>query len=965
MHALLFLLVSSALGAASAEPVTLEPVFVSGTRLALPDAVPASPVVVVGQSAVLQAAPISVDRTLVRFPQFVPVAGATSNDPGNDGQANVSLRGLGAAQTLVLLDGRRVTPADGRGTLDLNAIPPALIDSVEVVTGGASAVYGSDAVAGVVNIHLKPSFDGVEARGTWSGTSFGDGEEVAADLTAGTSFASGRGSIVVSAGFARRELLYQDDRARSRQPLRYYPGETAGIGPSEAFLDYGATITADGLNIVFADPAVFDEVFSGYGFTPGSVPYYPGIGVNSDGSLYTIGDQVHAGTVVNYHGGTAHPGYNSRVVTTNLAAETALQLPLERKSMFLHGSFDVTDESSVLFQLLYADYTSSLVLGPPDSGILLAPPSNPYVPADLSRLLDSRTNPDVPFRLLKRLVDLPNRVATNDRELLQLTVAADGSMAGEWGYQAYVQWGRNGRDEKRTGNALTGEIESLLNEPDGGLARCGEFNLFGQNPIAPACLAQITADATNTMEVNQLVAEAVLRGRLVTLPAGDLQAAVGVFYKRDEFSFRADPLAASQLPAAPGIIGPRPVLAGFPIAPSRDGSESNADAFVELHLPLWRANDGSERLYAGLGYRRADYRRAGGFDSYKAELLFRPATSWRLRGSYQRALRAPSVDELFFPQLQGQLYLTPPDPCSVSSAQRQGPDGAAVRDLCLAQGLPEALIDRYEFPLARVEGVTGGNPDLSAERSTSMTAGIEYSTDALNGAKLTLALDWYRIKLVDAIGRWDTDTVIQRCFDPTYNPDYVASSAYCSYFERSPNDGTIFSYEIDRNSGGIDTRGIDLRAAWRQDLGPGRAGVEAYVGYVDDWTLREPDGGTAHLAGTIGARAFGGSLPRWKSLLTADYAWHDWRVFTSLTHVDGMRDALYREFRVPSASYLGAGVALDLQSTPLAGTTLEAGVENLTNTAAPLFPSYPQANSDPSQYDVLGRRYWLSLRYRF
>jgi iron complex outermembrane recepter protein len=246
-----------------------------------------------------------------------------------------------------------------------------------------------------------------------------------------------------------------------------------------------------------------------------------------------------------------------------------------------------------------------------------------------------------------------------------------------------------------------------------------------------------------------------------------------------------------------------------------------------------------------------------------------------------------------------------------------------------------------------------------------MTAGIEYSANVLAGAELTLALDWYRIELADAIGRWDTDTVIHRCFDPAYNPAYVAGNAYCSYFERSPSDGTIFSREIDRNSGGIDTRGIDLRVAWRHDLGPGRAGMDAYVGYVDEWTLREPHGGAVQLAGTIGARAFGGSLPRWKSLLTADYAWRDWRVFTTFTHLDGMRDALYREFEVPSATYLGAGIALDLQSTALAGATLEAGVENLTDTAPPLFPSYPQANTDPSQYDVLGRRYWLSLRCRF
>ncbi len=953
------------LGHAGADPAPLEPVTVTGTRLAVPEALSGRAVILVSTQEVSRAAAVSIEQTLSRLPQFVPVAGSTSNLPGNDGQANLSLRGIGAAQTLVLLDGRRLTPADGRGVVDVNVIPAVLLAGVEVVTGGASAVYGSDAVAGVVNLLLRPSFEGVEAQGSWSRTDRGDGEQYSADLTGGTAFASGRGSVMASLGYARRGLLYQDDRGWSRQPLRYYADESVGVGPGRAFLDYGTGINAEGVNVVFSDRTVFDEVFAGYGFAPGTVPYQAGIGVNPDGSLYTIGDQVNTGTVVNYQGATDAPGYNDRIVTTNLSSETALQLPLERKSAFIRGTLDLNETTRLLLQGIYADYSVAQVLGPPDSGILLAPPTNPYLPADLGRLLASRTNAQAPFRLLKLLQDLPSRIATHQRDLVQVTAGIEGLLAREWTWQGYVQWGRNRRAESLTGNALTGDIESLLNEPDGGLSRCGEFNLFGVHPIAPACARAITADASNRMEASQVVAEAVIRGPLAALRAGDLLAAAGVFYKRDEFSFRADPLAAGQLPAVPGIIGPRPVLAGFPVAPSRDGSESNADVFVELHLPLWRAGDGSERLHASLGYRRADYRRAGGFDSYKAELLFRPATSWRLRSSYQRALRAPSVDELFFPQLQGQLYLTPPDPCSVSSSQRQGPDGTAVRDLCLAQGMPEALIDRYEYPLARVEGVTGGNPDLSAEHSASMTAGIEYSANALAGAELTLALDWYRIELADAIGRWETDTVIHRCFDPAYNPAHLADNAYCSYFERSPSDGTIFSHEIDRNSGGIDTRGIDLRVAWRQELGLGWAGVDAYVGYVDEWTLREPHGGAVQLAGTIGARAFGGSLPRWKSLLTADYAWRDWRVFAAFTHLDGMRDALYRELKVSSVSYLGAGVALGLHVTALPDATLEAGVENLTDTAPPLFPSYPQANTDPSQYDVLGRRYWLSLRCRF
>lgn len=966
LHVGCLLAVAAALGRADAEPVSLEVVTVTGSRLAVTDAATGGKVVILAPDLVARPDALSVEQSLSRLPQFAPATGANSNSPGNDGQANLSLRGIGAAQTLVLLDGRRLTPADGRLLVDVNLIPPALLEGAEIVTGGASAVYGSDAVAGVVNLRLKSSFEGVEARGSWGRTARGDGDEYSVDLTAGTGFASGRGSLVASAGYARRDLLYQAARPWSRRPLRYYPDETGGVGPGRAFLEYGNGVTAEGVNVVFANRSVFDDVFEGYGYASGAVPYQAGIGVNPDDTLFTIGDQANAGSVGNYWQASARPGYNDRIVTTNLAARTALRLPLERKSLFARGSMEVADGHDVMLQWLLADYETSQVLGPPVTGTPLAPPTNPYIPADLGRLLASRTNAQAPFRLLKTLQDLPDRRAIQDRQLVQGTAAADGPLTGSWTYQAYVQWGRNLRDERRTGNALTGEIEALLNEPDGGQSLCGDFNLFGIHAISPACAERITADAANTMEASQLVAEAVVRGRLASVPTGDLLAAVGAFYKRDEFSFRGDPLASGQLPPVPGLVGPRPVLAGFPIAPDRDGSESNVDLFTELRVPLWRS-DGLERLMMSVGYRRAAYERAGGFDAWKTELVFRPASAWTLRGSYQRAMRAPSIEELFYPALRGQLVVTPPDPCSVSSPQRQGPDAEAVRSLCLAQGLPEALVDRFEYPLARVEGVTGGNPDLSAERSSSVTAGAEFQLwrGPDDDAGLTVSVDWYRIELGDAIGRWETDTVIRRCFDPAYNPAYDPGNAYCSYFERGAFDGSIFSHEIDRNAGGIETTGLDLRLAWRGPLGPGKAGLDAHLGYLDDWSLREPHGEAVQLAGTLGGRTFGSSLPRWKALVTADYVWREWRVAATLTHVDGMRDAEYRQFAIPSASYLDLRAALALRGSLMAEATLEFGVDNVTDLEPPLFPSYQQANTDPSRYDVLGRRYWVALRYQF
>jgi len=238
----------------------VETIVITGSRLARPDAESASPMVVVSAEMFRQSGAASVERTLNELPQFVPNATATSNSPSNDGQANISLRGLSPAQTLVLLDGRRLMPADGRGSVDLNVLPPALIDRVDVITGGASAVYGSDAIAGVVNFRINDHFDGVRLDAGWAQTAAADGEEYSTGLTAGTPFADGRGSIMGYVGYAKRDGVGQDDRQFSRDPLQYYPDETHGVGPGGAFLVSGSGFEG-GHSIVFADPSAFGDLF--------------------------------------------------------------------------------------------------------------------------------------------------------------------------------------------------------------------------------------------------------------------------------------------------------------------------------------------------------------------------------------------------------------------------------------------------------------------------------------------------------------------------------------------------------------------------------------------------------------------------------------------------------------------------------------------------------------------------------
>ena len=950
---------------ASARDDTVETIVVTGTRITRADFESASSIVVVPAQMFLQTGAVSVERTLNELPQFVPNGTSTSNEPSNDGQANLSLRGLSPAQTLVLLDGRRLMPADGRGSVDVNILPPALIERVDVVTGGAAAVYGSDAIAGVVNFKLMKRFEGFKVDGGWTQTSRGDGEEYSTGITAGTSFADGRGSIMGYVGYTDREQIQQADRSFSRAPLQYFPDENQGIGPGGSFLVSGSGFEG-GPSIVFSDPAVFRDLFATYGYAPGSAPYQAGIGVNDDRTLFTIGNGT-PGSVANYRGTTDPRASNDREVNAyNTAPYAALQMPLQRTTAFSHAEFAFSEHAQAHLQILAANYSVDRQIAPVYAGIALIPVTNPHIPADLATLLASRANPDAPFRFFSRVTEVGSQHSQNDRDLIQVTTGLSGDVSADWTYDAYVQVGRNDRTEQQSGNVQLSRFQDLTFAADAGASICGDFDPFARASLTAACARYIAADATNRVTVDQTIAEVSVNGPLWSLPAGPLRAAFGLFHKKDQLDFDADPIMSIQLPAVPGVIGPRPDIAGFAAVPDRTGEESNTDFYTEVLVPLLQGVRGAQSLDLGLGYRYSDYDHAGGANSYKAELSYRPLTTLRWRSSYQHTVRAPSVDELFYPEVPGQFVLNPPDPCSASSSQRNGPDRAQVEALCVAQGLPAALLPSFEYPLARVDGVSGGNPDLKPEQADTYTIGLVLTApiDAERFGDLTIAVDWYRIDIEDGIGRWQSESAVDRCFDPAFNPRYEQRNIYCSFFERSADTGQIYALILDRNIGGLRTSGVDLQTDWGIEAGPGRLSVSENVTYVDTWQYQDPSGGTISYVGTIGGGGLGRSLPRWKSLFDLSYRWRSFTAFAKWQFIDSQRDVTYRAFSVPSRNYFGLSASYEVDTGRYAGLTARAGIDNLFDESPPIFPSWQQANTDPSQYDVLGRRYFISLSYR-
>lgn len=967
--------------AATGAELALENIVVTGTRIERRDLVSPSPIVTVPGDVLRQSATFSVEKALSDFPQFTPTATSTSNDPANDGQASVALRGLGPSRTLVLLDGRRLMPADGRGSVDLNVLPSVLVENVDIVTGGASAVYGSDAIAGVVNIRLKDRYSGVALDGGASMTDRGDGEEYSASVTAGTDFAAGRGSVFGSIGYWQREQINQDARDFSSYPLEYVapaPGQppyTSGRGPGGAFIAAGSGVTDEGINIVFARQDAFDALFASYGYPVGTVNLQQGFGVNGDGTVYTTGDGS-SGSVVNFRGVRDPVMFNDRSFAIyNFAPDTALQLPLERTSIFLRGQFDHTEELESYLQLLYADYTATRQLAPAAAGITLISATNPYIPADLKLLLDARPNPSSPYRYFRRASEVGPQMAENDRDLTQLTLGVRGELAAAWRFDAYAQWGQNDRTERQTNNVLLSQLERLTFAPDGGASLCnGGFNPFLAGSLSPECADFIAADATNEITVRQTLAEAVLDGPLWSLPAGAVRAAIGVFYKRDEFRYDADPTLSMQLPGVPGVIGPRPDVAGFAAAPDRAGEQSNVDAYLELRVPLLHDQVAARALDLGLGYRYSDYSGFGGVDAYKIDLLYQPVVPVHLRGSFQHAVRAPSIEELYYPLVSSQFEVPRPDPCDYRSDARNGANRAQVEALCLAQGIPADALARYQFNLRRADGQSGGNPELQPEEADTTTFGLVYDITGADDLRrqLLVSLDWYRIRIDEGIGRWDSKSAVERCFDAAFNPAFDPQNIYCSFIAREQNSGLLGLLIQDRNLGGFDTSGVDVQLDWSQDAGPGRIGATAYLTYVDTWQYDDPGGKAIQYAGTVGGAGatidgggLGRSIPRWKSLLNLHYTLGGVRMLARWRHIDAQRDVVYREFEVPAVDYFDLGVQAQADAGPFAGLLVRAGVDNLLDQAPPIYPTWQQANTDPATYDVLGRRYYLNLQYRF
>ena len=930
----------------------LETVVVTGSRIAKRDAVAESPILSVDQEALAESGYTTVEQYLNNLPQVVPSSSSQSNNPSNNGRAVIDLRGLGSNRNLVLIDGRRGMGSTSGGTVDINTIPSALIDRVEVITGGAGAVYGPDAVAGVVNFLMKKKFDGLAVSSQYRLTEQKDGQEWSSDITLGGTFADGRGNAVFSAGYFKRDDLYKDARTFSAQA-----STTTGSFPGGSWNPGAATPSQAAVDAIFgAGKCATNGGQAGFGFNP-------------DGTLFCTGVAGSALDAVNYKGPASDiaTAFYPDFFSYNFEPANILVLPMERWNMYSRFSLDLSDSFKPYAQLMYTNYNALQELAPtPASGStgFTVPVTNPFLSAPVKALLASRATPTAPFAISKRFNALGGRTGFNTHDVWQLVAGAEGDVIDSWKYDVYASYGRSVLNEIQGGNVRRDRAQALLDAADGGKSICaGGLNLFGSAEISKACADYISLEAKNLTVIEQTVVEASVTGDLVKIPAGMVQAALGASYRDLNYDFRPD--GGLQ----PGLV------AGFNQQLPVSGKLRFNDVFTEVSVPLLTDKPFMKALSLTGGYRITDNSLFGNDGTWKLTLDWTATDSVRFRAGMQHAVRSPNIGELYSPQLNNFPTFTNQDPCNttgtIAATYRNGANAAQVRALCAAQS---AVAGGATFvqPASQATAITGGNPNLKPEVADSLTVGLVLNQPLQAVADRSfVSIDYWKIDLEKVISSVAATTIVQRCYNrDNANPTYDPKNSWCQLFVRSASTGGVEGLlQLSQNQAFAKVAGIDLSAGIGFPLGANWGDLDFNL--VTTRLQKNQSQTTAvdpayDYAGTIGS-VTGSSAPKWRATLDTIYSIGPAKVQLTSRFIDKMINAQVvtggspvTNTGVPKTWYFDLTGRYEIAKS----LTVRAGVNNLGNQRPRLYTPNVQANTDPSLYDVLGRRYYVGVDYR-
>jgi outer membrane receptor protein involved in Fe transport len=843
---------------------------ITGSRIRRPNLESTVPITSVGGEEFFETGTVSVGDVLNDLPALKSTFSQSNSTRflGTAGLNLLDLRGLDTVRTLVLVNGRRHVGSDilnyATG-VDVNMIPTDLIERVDLVTGGNSAIYGSDAIAGVVNFVLKRNYDGVQLRGQGGVSKYGDAGSYYTSLLAGRNFAGGRGNVAINAEYAHQEDFYAPGRPNLATVRGFV---TVDSDPSSAPSDgtFDNVLRNDLRSPFYAEGGTFLNYLGGSFYTP--------FLFGRDGRLtQQTGQQIGLAPFGTFIGGNGPTGREGR--------QFGLSPKLDRYSLNLIGHFEVSEAFEPFVEAKFVR-TKSLgnASGPFFTGATQGeffltdnPFLNPQAREIIRDYYGASGNEEVAFLFYRNVQELTNREEAAQRDTYRIVAGARGKFNDDWSYEFSANYGKFKEDTDILGNVNLQRyllaIDAVRNPANGQIvcratidpsartpypgatdtafanatlaadvAACVPLNLFGEGFITPEARNYVLqGDSFARGRINQFVLNAFMSGdtsEFFNLPGGPIGFAVGGEYRKEDASYRQDEATLAGLTFYNAISNFEP--------PSFEVKE----AFGELRLPILRETPFFHELTLSGAGRISDYKGSVGTTvAYNAGVDWAPVRDLRLRANYSRAVRAPNLVDLYFPLSQN--FSLPNDPC----AERNLGTGSATREAnCRADGVPEGFDFTY---LSSLGFLSGGNPDLKEETSDSYTVGGVFQPRFIPG--LALSVDYYQITVNDVITSLSAQAILNACYDQA-----DINNQFCDLFERAgPGGGPVDEIPgqvlennlevVPLNFAKLKTRGIDAELSYRRKIG-GLGSISTRVTYThvfqNDQFLNPIDPGRAN-----------------------------------------------------------------------------------------------------------------------
>jgi iron complex outermembrane receptor protein len=927
------------------EAVQMEEVVVTGSRVRRKDLTSDSPVTVISSQVIMDSGRVTIGAFLATLPETGNALNAQFNN-GGTGATNISLRGLGANRTLVLVDGKRF-PGVNDGTnndVDLNAIPTFAVDRIEILKDGGSAIYGSDAIAGVVNIITKKSLNGANGQIYYGISNYGDGNTLDINVTGGVQ--AEKGSAVFAAGYFNQAEVMSGNRGWQSKvyALDYTTGNNRVFNGSSAIPAGRFTL----------DPWTCD--------TPACL-VLRGKSRSDQGARAWAADSPA--------NGYAHV-YNSLPVkdTYNFGPVNYLYTPSERVTAFSNGNYKLSDNVRFFYQSSFQNRLSAQQLAPNPVFLINIDPAPVYSK-------DSVYNPygqDL-FDVRKRMSDFGPRAQTQDINTFNQVVGLDGTLPDDagffkgWFWSGLVNYGRSSGISSIAGTFRAPNLENAIGPSMmiNGVPRCvrtpGDastvilgcvpLNMIGGPGSAVGQEGNLGYRGNDYSWLQMVNVDLNFSGTIAKLPWADVPMglAVGYQYRNNSGAFIPDPIR--QAGESDGNN-----------AKATSGGYFTNEAYAELNVPVVTGVPGIEDLEAIAAVRYVNYSTFGSNWSWKVGGRYKPVRDFALRGTYTTAFRAPTITELY--QGAADNFPSASDPCAGPNI----PADSALGRQCRSEG-PNVLNNASD--LTQLKSINGGNKNLTPETAVTWTAGFVFEPGFLKGFALTT--DYYAIDITNTISTLGVDFILSSCYPASGSTN---TPKYCDLVQRDQRTGTIARIiDTNINVGAVKTAGIDASINYKlPNFAAGLFQLMFNLAWVQYWDETKPDGTVIKWNGTYsGASGSGSAYPEWR--FNAGVLWNldAWGAGVNTRFVGSMKECGV------SSGLSGAGIcstdstysrkisannewdmflAYTLKSA-YGSTNFSFGVNNVFNNIPPTIYNNSTYGSAPATYDFMGRFFYFKL----